>query len=302
MDISYGINIFNHHTQYQNSAHQQEQGDAHSSANTQPQRLSPIEPKRLQQYTQETIAKHHNVQDAVNIFDLHYNMPFDQEHFQKLIYQKFPEALKATPPIDRYAGICLGLSMVWLKQRLDGKSDNDFHQSILNPEHDAALLQVFAAQHVEQAKCNTQRILRPNSISETVAPKLGMNLIPVSKTQTSRVMPITPMHVFAHAIDHASQQPRQQQGLLLLTDDHAMALLRDNQNSMHFFDPNCGVISSPEEKRPFLYALMSNLMENSYASPNQYSRVYVTEVQIPPKPASLHLHTLNLLNRTAEPD
>ncbi|MDH2432088.1 YopT-type cysteine protease domain-containing protein [Pokkaliibacter sp. MBI-7] len=293
MDIYRRTNTHAHQHEYQQGEYPQRQ--ARSSANTQPQipqHRSAIDQEQLHQYTQATLAKHQHIQGAAQELNLNYSMPFDQDNFQKLIYQKFPEVLNAVPSEERDAGICLGLSMVWLKQRLQGKNDNEFHQAILNPEHDAALLQVLAAQHVEQG--NVPAELPPNAISETVAPALGLQLIPASRTQISQTIPITPMAHFAESLEQAIQQPRPQQGLLLLTDHHATALFRDSQNALHFFDPNCGVISSPAENRIYLYAMMSNLMENT--TPNKSNNVYLTEMQSPSKPIfqERSLHTLRL--------
>ena len=241
-----------------------------------------IDEAQILKYIQDTQETTQAGQQLVKKLNCHYSLLFAQSCFEDLLYQQHADIVEAVPVKEQRQGICLGLAMVWLKQRFQGKSDKQFHQSLFNRDYDASLLQVLSLQYIEQDRASNGH---PGRRFEHSAPLIGMCLIAASKNQTSHAVPTQSFEYLVEKFDTLiSQPPARHQGLCLASDQHAMALFRDGDESLHFFDPNNGVVSCTLANRRHLYALiyatlklMDCYWKGGRINPNRY--IFATEVQ-----------------------
>lgn len=261
----------------------------------------PMESELLKRYVQDTLAENQEMEDSVSSYGLEYSMSFGQESYKKLLFQAFPEVLNAIPEKEHDEGLCMGLSAVWLRQRLEGKSDAQVHESLMNPVHDVAIFQMLSSQHTEQFKVSLEEPM--NAYSEQVAPGVGMEVTSTSLQTPNRTIPLTPVRHFVQNMENILHSNAPQQALFLLTDDHAMGMLRDQQNCLHFFDPNFGVITAEKHNREDLYNFISNLFAPE--SPEDNNELHITEVKLSAyrqEASKVPTHVMTLMESSSSSD
>lgn len=183
-----------------------------------------------------------------------YSHPFNQTEFKTQV----PEVVAALPRDERDQGWCFGLSLGWCQQRFQGKSDAEIFSTLSNWQSDSLLLRTVGLQTIEQ-----DRHLGQNDKQfEYLAALAGMECIAVSPTQVAHRIPTRSIEPLTARLERLLDGGNRQQALICMTDTHVMALYRDNNDQLHLFDPNYGVVScDPEHKRnlcAFLYVQLNS--------------------------------------------
>lgn len=233
--------------------------------------------------------------DLVAMAKCSFTWPFDQYEFKKALFKKSPE-IKAT--MDKpESGLCFGLSLSWCQQRLQGKTDKTFFTELPQWKDNSLFLRSLALQSIEQLR-------HPGGLDKDVercAALAGLECVSIDSKQTVHRIACRLEKPFAERLDALLGDDAQPRCLLLMTDRHALALFKDQDRQLHFFDPNCGVISSTHDNKLNMYLLIHSMLEAGDDLWNDKHRrtprfLMAAELQLPAarQEGIRPLHTLSL--------